>query len=124
MWQGTCLFVIFFVEKENGGGGLSPSWTSNFEKSIVFASSLGHVPVFNLPMLKPSSLRERERFTDGISPALPPGKLFSPIWIRPLKKVPVVITTAFALKISPIFVSTPQTLLSFVKIFSSNACLI
>ena len=43
--------------KLNGKGFWSPGWCSSLLKSIVSAASLGGVPVFSLPKLKPASDR-------------------------------------------------------------------
>ena len=50
----TCdLFLIrFFVKNEKRYGSSSAYCSSKFSKLIVLQSSLGGVPVFNLPILK------------------------------------------------------------------------
>ena len=75
--------------------GSSPGWISVFEKSIDLRRRRGGVPVFNRPSSSPISLSDEESPIAAESPARPPDCWFDPICIKPLKKVPVVMTMAF-----------------------------
>mgnify|MGYP003693733235 CR=1 FL=1 len=79
---------------ENGSGGSSPGCISTADQSIVVPSSRGGVPVFSRPSAKPARSKEAESPIAGASPTRPAGQFFSPRWIRPRRKVPVVMTTA------------------------------
>ncbi len=61
---------------------------------MVEPSSLGGVPVLSRPSEKPAVSRLRARETEGGSPKRPAGVRWSPRWIIPRRKVPVVSTTA------------------------------
>lgn len=82
----------------------SPCCTSIPSKLIECLTSLGGVPVFNLPSLKPARLSDEERPSGGEGASLrrPAGKDFSPMWISPERKVPVQITTEEQGIISPV----------------------
>ncbi|OQB76730.1 MAG: hypothetical protein BWX88_05332 [Planctomycetes bacterium ADurb.Bin126] len=82
------------VAKEKGWGSGSLSWRTRREKSMVAALRRGGVPVFILPISKPRNRRCSARRWEAISPARPAGIRVVPMWIRPLRKVPVVRTTA------------------------------
>ena len=57
---------------------------------MVLESSLGGVPVFNLPILKLYFSNCSLNPVEGFSSYLPAGVLSSPMCIKPFKKVPVV----------------------------------
>ena len=61
----------------------------------------------NLAILKPNAFNESVSSSEESSPILPPFILFSPIYISPLKNVPVATITALALKSSPVLVFIP-----------------
>jgi hypothetical protein len=84
------LLRIFLVKKEKKYGSSSACCSSKFSKFIVLASSLGGVPVFNLPILKSYFSSCSLKPVEGFSLNLPAGVLSSPICIKPFKKVPVV----------------------------------
>ena len=109
MWQAICGVVIRSVMNENGGGGSSPGWLSSPAQSIVVPSSRGGVPVLSRPSAKPARARVCASPCDGGSPTRPAGIFSSPIWIRPLRKVPVVNTTRPAATCRPSPSTTPQT---------------
>jgi hypothetical protein len=93
--------VIRSVMTENGSGGSSPGCISTADQSMVVPSSRGGVPVFNRPSVKPTFSKEADSPMAGASPTRPAGQFFSPRWIRPRRKVPVVMTTAPALNSRP-----------------------
>ena len=99
MWQSTCGVVIAVVRVENGSGGSSPGCRSRPAQSIVLPSSRGGVPVFSRPSRKPARSSVGASPTEGASPTRPAGIFTSPMWIRPRRNVPVVITTAPASKL-------------------------
>jgi hypothetical protein len=76
------------VVNEKGSGSGSLSWRTRREKSIDEARSRGGVPVFILPISKPSSLRDEESAREAISPARPAGYRTSPMWIKPPEEGP------------------------------------
>lgn len=84
----------------------SPRCTSIPSKLIESLTSLGGVPVFNLPSLKPARLRDEERPSGGEGASFwrPAGKDLSPMWISPERNVPVQITTEEQGIISPVSV--------------------
>ena len=96
MPHSTCGLLMRSVSTENGSGGSSPGCGSVAAQSMVVPSSRGGVPVFSRPSAKPARSSVAERPTDGASPTRPAGICWSPIWIRPRRKVPVVSTTAAA----------------------------
>ena len=96
------------VANEKGCGSGSLSWRTRREKSIVEARRRGGVPVFIRPISKPSSLSEAESDREAISPARPAGQRQSPTWIRPPRKVPVVMTTARPVEMTPVWSTTPR----------------
>ena len=61
---------------------------------MVRPSSRGGVPVFRRPSAKPAARACVDRPIAGASPTRPAGICFSPIWMSPRRKVPVVSTTA------------------------------
>ena len=84
------MFKFFFVKKEKKYGSSSASCSSNLLKLIVRESNLGGVPVFNLPILKSYFFNCSLKPVEGFSFMRPAGVCFSPTWIKPFKKVPVV----------------------------------
>ena len=64
---------IFLVKNEKKYGSASAFCFSNLSKFIVLASSLGGVPVFNLPILKLYFFSCSLKPTDGFSSYLPAG---------------------------------------------------
>ena len=56
--------------------------------------SLGGVPVLRRPHSKPKDLSDSASSRDGGSPTRPAGRCSRPMWIRPLRNVPVVTTSA------------------------------
>ena len=97
-----CGVVIRSVITENGSGGSSPGCISTADQSIVVPSSLGGVPVFSRPSVKPARSNDFESPIAGASSTRPAGQFFSPRWINPRRKVPVVMTTALARKLATI----------------------
>lgn len=91
-------------------------YLAHLEKSIEDNFILGGVPVFNLPILRPSPFMESLSIVLGNSPTLPPEVFKSPVCIKPFKKVPVVITTAFDSINAPASVLIPIILLPFTSI--------
>jgi len=81
---------------EKGWGEGSLSWRSRRPKSIVEALRRGGVPVFMRPISKPRPRSDSARPTEAISPARPAGVRKVPMWMSPLRNVPVVMTTARA----------------------------
>ena len=77
------------------------------DQSKLLPSTRGGVPVFILPDSKPSSTNCSVIPVAARSPARPPPNCFSPIWIRPFRKVPLVSTTDLAGISKPIPVTTP-----------------
>src|SRR4051812_46940516 len=77
-----------------GSGGWSPGCISTAPQSIVVPSSRGGVPVLSLPKPKPARSKDLESPSAGASSRRPAGQVFSPRWMSPRRKVPVVITTA------------------------------
>ncbi len=73
-------------------------------------STRGGVPVFILPDSKPLASRVAVKPVEGLSPALPPPKFLSPIWISPFRKVPLVRMTVLEYIFKPSEVTTPVTL--------------
>jgi len=73
------------LSNEKVSGLSSPVSIVVFEKSIVFMSILGGVPVFNLNMLNPNSFNLLDKNFDSFSPCGPPGVLLSPTNIAPFK---------------------------------------
>ena len=83
------------IEEKNSGSG-SPSWISRRSQSMVVPSSRGGVPVLSRPSAKPAASRLWASETEGGSPKRPAGVRWSPRWIIPRRKVPVVRTIAAA----------------------------
>jgi hypothetical protein len=69
---------------------------------MVLPSSRAGVPVLNKRISNPRFSRLSASRTEFGSPILPPGMISFPRWMRPFKKVPVVMTTAVE-RISPAF---------------------
>ncbi len=90
-------------------GGSSPGCRSSPAQSMVLPSSRGGVPVFRRPIRKPMRSMVSAKPTAGPSPTRPAGMVLSPIWIRPRRKVPVVMTTAPATISRPSPSRTPDT---------------
>ena len=84
------VYCYFSLLKKKKYGSSSACCSSNLLKFIDLASSLGGVPVFNLPILKLYFFNCSLKPVDGFSLNLPAGVLLSPICIKPFKKVPVV----------------------------------
>ena len=84
------------VRQEKGRGRGSPFSTSMPAKSMDPAARRGGVPVFRRPVLKPRFFRQAASAVAANSPARPAGMRHSPMWMRPFKKVPVVMSTARA----------------------------
>ena len=101
MPHSICGVVIRSVSTENGSGGSSPGCISTAPQSMVVPSSRGGVPVFSRPSAKPIRSNAADRPSAGASSIRPAGQLRSPRWIRPRRKVPVVITTAPAANSRP-----------------------
>ena len=101
---------------ENISGSSSPNCLSRTSHSIVFLSNLGGVPVFNLPIFKLKESKSFAKLIEGSSSTRPADIVFSPIWIMPFRKVPVVNITALENNDSPVSSFTPLTLPSlFLK---------
>ena len=96
MWQGSCGAVTPVGQRGEEFGlriavlDLEPS------QSIVAPSRRGGVPVLSRPSANPALSRLCASETDGGSPKRPAGVRWSPRWITPRRKVPVVSTTARA----------------------------
>ncbi len=105
----TCGVVIAVVMNENGVGRSSPGCMSTAFQSMVRPSSRGGVPVFSRPITKPRRASVSPKPMAGFSPTRPAGVRVSPIWIRPRRKVPVVMTTAPAASVRPSPSRTPVT---------------
>ena len=93
MWHGTIGRSTFSVSNEKGIISSSPACSSRTLKLTDDFKMRGGVPVFNLPVVKPSLCRFCVRPKAALSPIRPHGASYSPIKIRPPKKVPVVKTT-------------------------------
>ena len=119
IWRGMS---DFFDRKENRAGSSSADCVSNTFQLIDLASRRGGVPVFKRPSGNPKLSNLSAKGIAGLSPIRPPGRLTLPIWIMPLKKVPVVKTTVGALiwvlsdKITP-----PTLLLHMIKSDTSDS---
>ncbi len=109
MPHSICGVSIRAVSVENGSGGSSPGCISTAAQSIVAPSSRGGVPVLSRPSAKPNRSSVSESPTAGASPTRPAGVCFSPIWIRPRRKVPVVSTVAAQWNTRPSARRTPVT---------------
>ena len=96
MYAGILGGLKFFVLNENALGSSSPYCGSVRSKFIVSFFNLGGVPVFNLPVLNPNSVKFSVSPADFSSPTLPPEIDFRPVCISPFKNVPQVRMTAFA----------------------------
>ena len=94
MWQGTIGRSMRRFSNEKGMTSESPCCSSSLEKSIVRLRMRGGVPVLSLPVVKPNRSREAVSPFAADSPSRPQGASYSPIKIRPPKKVPVVKTAA------------------------------
>ena len=81
---------------------------------IVRPSRRGGVPVFRRPRGNPKLSSRSAKGMAGLSPMRPPGRLTSPIWIRPRRNVPVVKTTVWDLISLPSGRMTPCTVLPFM----------
>src|SRR5579863_8792692 len=68
---------------------------------MVRPSRRGGVPVLRRQPRRPSCLRDSPRRTAAGSPERPAGYCCSPQWIRPLRKVPVVMMIALAPTVRP-----------------------
>ncbi len=122
MWQGTCCgWSLTLPNIDMTGLGVSPGCSCITLKSTVRRSIRGGVPVFKRSMRKGLSRRRLAKVLAGGSPALPPWLCCMPIWIIPPRKVPVVITTCWAKKLSPMLVLAP-TIWSCSIIKSSTDC--
>ena len=75
---------------EKGTGLSSPNTSLVLPQLMDEESSLGGVPVFNLPALKPREVRDSVIPSDLFSLSLPALIFSSPICIKPFKKVPQV----------------------------------
>ena len=69
--------------------------------------SRGGVPVFSRPISKPERPIDSASSRDGGSPCRPAGRCSAPTWIRPLRNVPVVTTSARHVETSPSSVARP-----------------
>ncbi len=69
----------------------------------------GGVPVFSRPIVKPSERIDSASSHDGGSPCRPAGRCSCPTWISPLRKVPVVTTSARHVCASPSSIARPVT---------------
>ena len=94
MKQETCGVSMCLVRKEKGTGCSSPFCSSRRSQAMVRPSSRAGVPVLSRPSFRPASASCSEKPRLGGSPWRPAGMRRSPIWMRPLRKVPVVRTTA------------------------------
>ena len=97
-WSVSISFIeiSLFDLKLNNGAGDSPFCSEHLVKSHEVDLSLGGVPVLSLISSKPSLSRDSERrFAAGrLSP--PDSSTSCPMKIRPLREVPLVMTTALA----------------------------
>ena len=82
---------------------------------------LAGVPVLNLLNSIPKSSKLWDKSLAGNTPSGPLSYATSPIITFPFKYVPVATITALVLKVAPIFVLTPMTLLSFTNILTISA---
>ena len=78
-------------------------------KSMLRPSRRGGVPVLSRPARGASSRSRAASALEGGSPARPPAWCSSPTWMRPARKVPMVSTTARAVKRTPPSVTMPRT---------------
>ena len=98
-------------QKLNLEGFTSPGCSVILLKFNDLPSTLGGVPVFILPDEKPLLIKTLVSPTEDFSPDLPPLKFFSPICMRPFKKVPFVKITEVEWIFVPKEVITPEILL-------------
>uniref|UniRef100_A0A8D2M6Y8 Cyclic GMP-AMP synthase n=1 Tax=Zonotrichia albicollis TaxID=44394 RepID=A0A8D2M6Y8_ZONAL len=101
---GMCYLTLIHtasLRKLKGTGGLSAARSCRPAKSIVSLASRGGVPVFSLPTAKPSLSRVRASPMAGWSPSRPAGCVSRPMWITPLRNVPVVRITLPARTVLP-----------------------
>lgn len=91
-----------WLRKLNGTGGLSAARSCRPLKSMVSLASRGGVPVFSLPTANPSFSSVWASPMAGWSPSRPAGCISSPMWIIPLRNVPVVRITLPACTVLPL----------------------
>ena len=107
--QLLCCVILKGSVYEKPTTSSSPFCSMSLLKSMVLPSILTGVPVFSLLASKPISFSCSVIPWLATSPILPPGKCCSPMWIRPLRKVPLVRMTALLSISPPIMVFTPLT---------------
>ena len=93
--------------KEKRWKSFSPGCNSISSKCTERASILTGVPVFMRRLSIPNSLRAAVRNVDAGSAQRPPGTIFLPMCINPLRNVPAVMTTAPARNSAPQMVLRP-----------------
>ena len=76
---------------------------------MLHRSRRGGVPVFNRPHLEIDPPRHAASSVEGASPYRPSGFDTSPTWVRPLRNVPVVTTTAAQSSFRPPLSTTAET---------------
>ena len=92
-------------------------------KCTVRASMRTGVPVFILCTVMPFPAIEAESRVAAGSEHRPPGTIFRPMCIRPLRKVPAVTMAQRQLKVAPHMVVTPQTFpCASVSISAASSC--
>ena len=83
------------AEAEGGGVGVA-GLLGELDQSMVRPSRRGGVPVLRRQPRRPRRLRDSPRRTEAGSPERPAVYCCSPQWMRPLRKVPVVMMVAVA----------------------------
>ena len=109
MWQFTNGRSTRSVSKLKGITSVSPGCSSSLLKSTLFLKIRGGVPVLSRPVVKPSRCRLSVSPYAAGSPTRPQGASYSPIKMRPPRKVPVVNTTERTGMTRPRSVTTPVT---------------
>ena len=106
-WRGCS--ICGSIREKDGTGSISPGCSLHLLKSIERPSMRAGVPVFRRPLGSPRSIKRSAKRMDGGSPARPAEKCSRPICTRPLRNVPLQITTLLEEKRHPVLLTTPQT---------------
>ena len=119
--HGNCANCLCGAIKLNWWKSVSPSCTSISEKSTDRLSILTGVPVFILALRIPCLVMLWVKLGTAGSAIRPPAIIFLPICRRPLRNVPAVTITHFALIVTPQIVLTPVTRLPLADSSTSSS---
>ena len=108
--------------KENRWKSVSPGCSVISSKCTLLLSILTGVPVFIRACSMPSAEMEWVSFVAAGSAHLPPGTFVFPTCIKPLRKVPAVMTTDLPRSSAPQSVRMPMTSLFSVRISVASSC--